>query len=74
MKIEAVILSPRIRFEKTCYNYVIRIIQINSLHLIIERVPEDFSLFIGKAEFDLIKFLKWNDLIYPETDNKNKRI
>ncbi len=46
----------------------------NSMHLIIERVPEDFLLFIGKAEFDLAKFLKWNNLIHPETDNENKRI
>src|SRR6266536_4579413 len=46
----------------------------NLLHLIIERVPEDFPPFIGKAEFDLAKFLKWNDLIHPETDNENERI
>ena len=46
----------------------------NSMYLIIERVPEDFLLFIGKAEFDSVKFLKWNDLIYLETDNENKRI
>ena len=46
----------------------------NSLHLIIERVPEDFPLFIGKTEFDSAKFLKQNDLIHPETDNENKRI
>ena len=46
----------------------------NLIYLIIERVPEDFLLFIGKAEFDLVKFLKWNDLIHPETDNENERI
>ena len=70
----AAIPPPRVRFEKTCYNYAVRIIQINSIHPIIERVPEDFPPFIGKAEFDLAKFLKWNDLIHPETDNENKRI
>ncbi len=74
MEIEAVVLPPRIRFEKTCYNYVIRIMQMNSMHPIIERVPEDFLLFIGKAEFDLVKFLKWNNLIHLETDNENERI
>ncbi len=46
----------------------------NLMYLIIERVPEDFPPFIGKAEFDLAKFLKWNNLIYPETDNENERI
>ncbi len=46
----------------------------NSIHPIIERVPEDFLLFIGKAEFDSTKFLKWNDLIHPETDNENEKI
>ncbi len=44
----------------------------NSMHPIIERVPEEFSSFIRKAEFDSVKFLKWNDLIHPETDNENE--
>ncbi len=73
MEIEVAISPPRIRFEKTCYNYVIRIMQMNLMHLIIERVPEDFPLFIEKTEFDSAKFLKWNDLIHPETDNENER-
>ena len=46
----------------------------NLMHSIIERVPEDFLLFIGKVEFDLAKFLKWNNLIYLETNNENERI
>src|SRR6266511_2747025 len=74
MKIKAEVSPPRTRFKKTCYNYIIRIMQINSMYPIIERVPEDFPPFIGKAEFDLVKFLKWNDLIHPEIDNENKRI
>ncbi len=74
MEIEAAVPPPRVRFEKTCYNYAVRIIQMNSMHPIIERVPEDFPPFIGKAEFDSTNFLKWNNLIHPETDNKNERI
>ncbi len=46
----------------------------NSMYLIIERVPEDFPPFIGKAEFNSAKFLKWNNLIHPETDNENEKI
>ncbi len=46
----------------------------NSIHPIIERVPEDFPRFIEKTKFDSAKFLKWNNLIHPETDNKNKII
>ncbi len=46
----------------------------NLMHPIIERVPEDFPLFIGKAEYDSVKFLKWNNLIHPETDNENEII
>ena len=46
----------------------------NLMYPIIERVPEDFPPFIGKAEFDSAKFLKQNDLIHPETDNENERI
>src|SRR6266536_6401078 len=46
----------------------------NSMHPIIKRVPEDFPPFIEKAEFDSTKFLKWNNLIHPETDNENKII
>ena len=34
--------------------------------------PEDFPPFIGKAEFDPAKFLKWNNLIHPEMDNENE--
>jgi len=46
----------------------------NLMYPIIERVPEDFPLFIEKAEFDLAKFLKWNNLIHPETDDENEII
>src|SRR6266536_5947973 len=46
----------------------------NSIHPIIEKIPKDFLLFIGKAEFDSAKFLKWNDLIHPKIDNENKKI
>ena len=46
----------------------------NSMHPIMERVPEDFPPFIGKAEYDSAKFLKWNNLIHPETDNENEII
>src|SRR6266498_2722540 len=30
--------------------------------------------FKKKVEFDSAKFLKWNDLTHPETDNENERI
>src|SRR6266511_4208861 len=46
----------------------------NLIHPIIERITEDFPLFIGKAEFDPAKFLKWNNLIHPEIDNENEII
>jgi len=74
MEIEAVILLSRVRFKKICYNYTIRIMQMNLMHPIIERIPEDFLLFIEKAEFDPVKFLKWNNLIHPEMDNENEII
>ncbi len=50
MEIEAVIPPSKVRFEKICYNYIIRIMQMNLIYLIIERIPEGFLLFIGKAE------------------------
>src|SRR6266487_859310 len=46
----------------------------NSMHPIIERVPEDFPPFTGKADFDSAKFLKWNNLIHSETDDENEII
>ena len=46
----------------------------NLMYPIIERVPEDFLLFIGKAEYDSVKFLKWNNLIHLEIDNENEII
>ena len=58
MEIEAAVPPPRIRFKKTYYNYTIRIIQINSMHPIIERIPKDFPPFIEKAEYNSAKFLK----------------
>ncbi len=58
MEIEAAVPPSRIRFKKTYYNYIIRIIQINLIHPIIKRVSKDFLLFIEKAEFDSAKFLK----------------
>src|SRR6266536_5526928 len=74
MEIETAVLLSGVRFKKTCYNYVIKIIQINLIHPIIKKIPEDFLLFIRKAEYDSAKFLKWNNLIHPETDNKNEII
>src|SRR6266511_1264076 len=44
------------------------------MHPIIERVPEDFPPFIGKAEYNSAKFLKWKNLSHPETDNENEII
>ncbi len=44
------------------------------MHPIIKRVPEDFPSFIGKAEFESAKFLKWNNLIHKEIDNENEII
>ena len=46
----------------------------NSIHPIIERVPEDFPPFIRKAEYNSAKFLKQNNLIHLETDNENEII
>ncbi len=46
----------------------------NLMYSIVERVPEDFLLFTGKADFDLVKFLKWNNLIHLETDDENEII
>ena len=46
----------------------------NLMYPIIEWVPEDFLLFTGKAGFDLVKFLKWNNLIHSETDHENEVI
>ena len=58
MEIEAAMPPPRIRFKKICYNYAIKIMQMNSIHPVIERIPKDFPPFIRKAEFDSAKFLK----------------
>ncbi len=46
----------------------------NSLYPIMERIFKDFPPFIGKADFDLVKFLKWNNLSHPGRDNKNEII
>ena len=52
MKIEASLPSPKIRFNKICKNYALRILQMHKKHLIRLRVSFSFSSFINEIELD----------------------
>src|SRR6266536_6653484 len=46
----------------------------NSLHPIKKKISEDFPSFIGKANLDLTKILKRNNLINSKRDNEDEII
>jgi hypothetical protein len=60
MKIEASIPLLKVRFDKVCKNYLLRIIQMNKNHPIQIRVAEDFPPFSEEIKVDKLKYLNWN--------------
>jgi hypothetical protein len=61
MEIEASIPPLKVRFDKACKSYSLRIIQMNKNHPIQTRVAEDFPPFSGGMKVDKIKYLNWNE-------------
>src|SRR5438034_2507625 len=52
MKIEASIPSPKVRFNRICKNYALRILQMHDKHSIRLRVSSDFSSFNNEIDLD----------------------
>src|SRR5216117_880816 len=57
MEIEASISFLKVRFNRICKNYVLRILQMHEKHSIRLRVSSDFSSFINEIELDWTQFL-----------------
>ena len=50
MELEAAIPSPKIKFEKICMNYSLRIMQLFKNHLIRARVSTNFPSYNNENE------------------------
>ena len=56
MKLEAAISSSKVRFNKICKNYALRIMQISKNYSIRLRVSSSFSLYNNEDELDWEKY------------------
>ena len=61
MKLEAAITSPKVRFNRICKNYALRIMQIPKNHPIRLRVSASFPPYDNGAELNWEKYLDWNE-------------
>ena len=52
MKIKASILPSKVRFNRICKNYALRILQMHEKYSIRLRVSSGFSLFVNEIELD----------------------
>jgi len=61
MEIEASIPPPKVRFNRICKNYALRILQMHENHPIRLRVSSGFPPFINGIELNWSEFLDWNE-------------
>src|SRR6266496_6624848 len=61
IKLEAAISSSKVRFNRICKNYALRIMQISKNHPIRLRVSSSFPPYNNGAELDWEKYLDWNE-------------
>ena len=66
MKLKAAIPSPKVKFNKICINYSLRIMQLFKNHSIRTRVSTNFPPYNNGNELDQDKYLDWNE---KEQDN-----
>ena len=71
MELEAAIPPPKVRFQKICMNYSLRIMQLFKNHLIRTRVSTSFPPYNNGNELDWDKYLDWNE---KEQDKKDLEI
>ena len=64
MELEAVISPPKIRFNKICMNYSLRIMQLFKNHSIRTRISTSFPPYNNDNELDWDKYLNWNEKKY----------
>src|SRR5436190_10385734 len=61
MEIEASISPPKVRFNRICKNYALRILQMHDKHPIRLRVSSGFPLFNNGIDLNWSEFLDWNE-------------
>src|SRR6266496_3613086 len=61
MELEAAIPPSKVRFNRICKNYALRIMQISKNHSIRLRVSSSFPPYNNEAELDWEKYLDWNE-------------
>jgi len=61
MEIEASLPPPKVRFNKICKNYALRILKMHENHPIRLRVSSSFPPFSNGIELDWTQFLDWNE-------------
>src|SRR6266487_617298 len=61
MEIEASIPPSKVRFNRICKNYALRILQMHERHSIRLRVSSSFPSFSNEIELDWSQFLDWNE-------------
>jgi hypothetical protein len=61
MEIEASIPPPKVRFNKICKNYTLRILKMYKNYLIRSRVSSSFPPFSNGIELDWSQYLDWNE-------------
>ena len=62
MEIEASLPPPKVRFNKICKNYALRILKMHENHSIKLRVLFSFPFFLNEIELDWTQFLNWNEI------------
>jgi hypothetical protein len=61
IELEAAIFLLKVRFNRICRNYVLKIMQISKNYSIRLRVSSSFSSYNSKAELNWEKYLDWNE-------------
>src|SRR5436190_3403 len=66
MKLRAAISPSKIKFNKICMNYSLRIMQLFKNHPIRTRVSTSFPSYNNDNELEWDKYLDWNEKEYNE--------
>ena len=71
IKLEAAISPPKVRFNRICQNYALRILQMPKNHPIRLRVSSSFPPYNNGTELDWEKYRDWNE---KENNQENSEI
>jgi hypothetical protein len=72
MEIEASVPPPAIRFQKLCKNYAFRLLKLDNLHSIRQRVSNFFPLHENGINLYWNRFLDWNEFSEPREQTQGR--